>query len=134
MDNTCRMSGLRFAIVFAGAGLGACLRYALSLALNPLLTALPLGTLASNLIGGYLVGLATGYCLIESALPVEYRLFAITGFLGGLTTFSAFSMETVNLLQADRPGLALGAIALHVVGSLTLTALGMLSVRALAGN
>jgi CrcB protein len=128
------MSALRFAVVFAGAGLGACLRYALNLALNPLLGALPLGTLVSNLVGGYLVGLATGYYLIESTLPVEYRLFAITGFLGGLTTFSAFSIETFGLLQAGRTGVALGAIALHVGGSLALTALGMASVRAFAGN
>jgi fluoride exporter len=124
---------MRFAAVFVGAGLGACLRYALSVALNPVLDALSLGTLASNLVGGYLAGIATGYFLIESTLPAEYRLFVITGFLGGLTTFSAFSVEMVALLQAGRGAAALGGIGVHVVGSLLLTALGFMTIRNLLG-
>ncbi|MEP7314413.1 MAG: fluoride efflux transporter CrcB [Pseudomonadota bacterium] len=116
--------------VFVGAGLGACLRYALNLALNPLFPHMPLGTLAANLIGGYLVGAAAAYFLLRTQLPPEYRLLVITGFLGGLTTFSAFSLEVVNLLQGDRPAMALLTVAAHVLGSLALTALGALSVRA----
>jgi CrcB protein len=116
--------------VFVGAGLGACLRYALNIALNPLFPDMPLGTLASNLIGGYLVGAAAAYFLLRTQLPPEYRLLVITGFLGGLTTFSAFSLEVVNLLQGDRPAMALLTVAAHVLGSLALTALGALSVRA----
>lgn len=116
--------------VFVGAGLGACLRHALNLALNPLWPDMPLGTLASNLIGGYLVGAAAAYFLIRTQLPPEYRLLVITGFLGGLTTFSAFSLEVVSLLQGDRPAIALLTVAAHVLGSLALTALGALSVRA----
>ncbi|MEO7775039.1 MAG: fluoride efflux transporter CrcB [Steroidobacteraceae bacterium] len=121
----------RLAAVFIGAGIGGCARYTLSLALNPLLVGLPLGTLVANLLGGYLAGLAAGYFLFAAQLPEEWRLLAMTGFLGGLTTFSAFSVEMVALLQAGRTGLALGGIALHVGGSLALTALGLLSVRAL---
>ena len=116
--------------VFVGAGLGACLRYALNLALNPLWPDLPLGTLASNLVGGYLVGAAAAYFLLRTQLPPEYRLLVITGFLGGLTTFSAFSLEVVSMLQGDRPAIALLTIAAHVLGSLALTALGALSMRA----
>ena len=116
--------------VFVGAGLGACLRYALNLALNPLVPHIPLGTLASNLIGGYLVGAAAAYFLLRTELPPEYRLLVITGFLGGLTTFSAFSLEVVGLIGGHRPGLALLTVAAHVLGSLALTALGALSMRA----
>jgi CrcB protein len=127
------MNATRLAAVFIGAGLGACLRYALGVALNPLWVALSLGTLASNLVGGYLAGLATGYFLIESTLPAEYRLFVITGFLGGLTTFSAFSVEMVALLQAGRAGTAIAGIGVHVIGSLLLTMLGFMTIRGVLG-
>ena len=115
--------------VFLGAGFGASLRYCLNLALNPLIPVVPMGTLASNLLGGYLAGAAAAFFLIRVDLPQEYRLLVITGFLGGLTTFSAFSLEMVALLQTGRTTLALGAAAAHLGGSLTLTMLGAWTVR-----
>jgi CrcB protein len=87
-----------FLAVFGGAGLGASLRWWLSATLNPVFPTLPLGTLAANLLGGYLVGVAVAYFSHNSALPPEVRLLLITGFLGGLTTLSTFSSEVVNLL------------------------------------
>jgi CrcB protein len=85
-----------FLAVFGGAGLGASLRWWLSTTLNPVFPTLPLGTLAANLLGGYLVGVAVAYFAHNSALPPEVRLLLITGFMGGLTTFSTFSSEVVN--------------------------------------
>jgi CrcB protein len=114
--------------VFAGAGLGACLRWGLNLWLTPLLPALPLGTLAANLIGGYLVGAAIAWFSLKASLPPEARLFVITGFLGGLTTFSTFSAEVVDAVLRGQPGWALAAVGLHLGGSLALTALGLWSV------
>lgn len=115
--------------VFVGAGLGACLRWGLGTVLNPLFPTVPLGTLASNLVGGYLVGIAIAYFTLRSSLPPEARLFVITGFLGGLTTFSTFSAEVVNLLSQAQFGWAIAAMSAHLAGSLTLTALGILTVR-----
>jgi len=115
--------------IFVGAGLGALLRWVLSLSLNAILPAVPLGTLASNLIGAYLIGIAVVLFLAKESLPPEGRLFVITGFMGGLTTFSTFSAEVVTLLEQSRYGWALLEIALHLIGSLTLTALGMWSAR-----
>ena len=120
------------ALIAVGSTLGAWLRWGLSAWLNPRLPQLPLGTLASNLIGGYLVGIAVAYFAANTALAPEWRLLAITGFLGGLTTFSTFSAEVVLLLQADRlPAAALLAL-LHLTGSLALTVLGFATYRALA--
>ena len=85
--------------IAAGASLGALLRWLLAVRFNPLFPALPLGTLAANLVGGYLVGLAVAYFAIRADLPPEVRLFVITGFLGGLTTFSTFSAEVVAQMQ-----------------------------------
>lgn len=118
-----------FAMIFAGAGLGACLRHALGLALNPLFPAVPLGTLASNLIGALLAGVIAGWLLLRTDLPPAYRLFAITGFLGGLTTFSSYSLEVVALLEAGRTALALAAAGAHLLGSLGLAWLGGWLVR-----
>lgn len=120
-----------FFAVFVGAGLGACLRWWLGLVLNPLWPTLPLGTLAANLIGGYLIGVAMAYFAFNASLPPEARLLVITGFMGGLTTFSTFSAETVTLLARGQFGWALLAIGAHLLGSLALTALGILTVRAL---
>jgi CrcB protein len=119
--------------IFTGAGLGALLRHALNLRLNPLLPALPLGTLAANLLGGYLVGLVAGVLLYKLQLASELRPLLITGFLGGLTTFSAFSLELATAIQTGRLGVAAAAVALHVGGSLALTLLGLHSARLLAG-
>ncbi|HCX34041.1 MAG TPA: fluoride efflux transporter CrcB [Rhodocyclaceae bacterium] len=115
--------------VFSGAGLGACLRWSLGIALNPLFPTLPLGTLAANLLGGYLVGAAAAFFSLKSGLAPELRLLVITGFLGGLTTFSTFSTEVVTLLGRAQFGWALATAGVHLAGSLALTAMGMLTVR-----
>lgn len=108
-----------------GASLGALLRWALSLSLNQWFPALPLGTLAANLVGGYLIGLAMALLAQNQQLPPEWRLFIITGFLGGLTTFSTFSAEVVTALQQGRLGWAAATVTVHVLGSLLLTLAGL---------
>jgi fluoride exporter len=123
--------GMSIIAVCAGASLGALLRWVLGLWLNALFPAIPPGTLAANLIGGYLVGLALALFAHQVALPPEWRLFVITGFLGGLTTFSSFSLEVVLLLQQGRLLLAMGAIGAHVLGSLLMTFAGMASYEAM---
>jgi CrcB protein len=118
------------AAISAGASLGALLRWQLSLRLNPLLPALPLGTLVANLAGGYFVGVALGWLAQHPELPPHIRLFIVTGLLGGLTTFSTFSAEVVSHLESGRLGWALAIAGAHLAGSLLLTALGLASVRA----
>ena len=125
------LSPLNFLAVGLGAAFGAWARWLLGLALNPLFIALPLGTLAANLLGGYLVGVAVAWFALRTDLPPEVRLFVVTGFLGGLTTFSSFSAEVVHLIDTARYAWAAGAAALHVLGSLAMTALGMWSVHVL---
>ncbi len=115
--------------VFIGAGFGACLRWWLGLALNPLFPNLPLGTLAANLIGGFLIGIAAMTLSIKSGLPPEIRLLVITGFLGGLTTFSSFSAEAVGLLMESRYAWGILLIASHLIGSIVMTVLGIFTVR-----
>ena len=117
--------------VFCGAGLGALLRWSLSSALNPVFPTIPLGTLASNLIGGLLIGVAVGFFSHNSSLPPELRLLLITGFLGGLTTFSTFSAEVVTLLGRTEYLWALAAAGAHLFGSLLMTALGLMAANAL---
>jgi fluoride exporter len=119
-----------FLAVGAGAALGAWLRWGLAAWLNPLLPALPLGTLAANIGGGYLVGLAVAF-FSSSTLAPEWRLACITGFLGALTTFSTFSAESVQLLQAARYGAAIAHSAAHLFGAIAATALGFASFRLL---
>ena len=114
--------------VSVGASFGALLRWFFGMQLNSLFPAIPPGTLAANLIGGYLIGVAVAFFGNHPALPPEWRLFVITGFLGGLTTFSTFSAEVVSLLQQGRLAWAMGSIALHVVGSLLMTLLGIATV------
>ena len=119
-----------FIAVGCGAALGAWLRWWLGILLNPLWLAVPLGTLAANVVGGYLVGVAVGVFHLHASLPPAFKLFAITGFLGGLTTFSTFSAEVVERLLAGQPAVAIGLAALHLAGSLTATWLGLLSIGA----
>lgn len=120
--------------IFVGAGLGAWLRWGLSVVLNPLLPNLPLGTLAANYLGGYLVGLAVAYFAFNANLAPELRLFAITGFLGGLTTFSTFSAEVVMLIERKELAWAFLTASLHLAGSLLLTFLGLMTARAMMGK
>ena len=123
----------QLAMIALGATLGAWMRWGLSLWLNPRVAQFPLGTLASNLIGGYLIGIAVAWFSAHPALTPEWRLFVITGFLGGLTTFSTYSVEVVQLLQSGRLAMA-GVLALiHLTGSLLLTILGFATYRMLAG-
>jgi CrcB protein len=119
--------------VSLGAALGALLRWVLAVRFNPLFPALPLGTLAANLVGGYLIGLAIGLFAHMPDLPPQVRLFVITGFLGGLTTFSTFSAEVVTQLQQGHTAWALTTAFTHLVGSFALTALGIASVAWLRG-
>jgi len=110
-----------------GAALGALLRWQLGLKLNSLFPSLPPGTLAANLIGGYVIGLAVAHFAQAPDIAPEWRLFIITGLCGGLTTFSTFSAEVVSLLQQGRLIWAMGEIAIHVSGSLLMTLAGLAS-------
>ncbi len=127
------MTGAGFFAVGVGAALGAWLRWMLNIGLNTVLPNLALGTLASNLIGGYLIGMAVEYFFQQGTVPLELRLFVITGFLGGLTTFSSFSAEATELLMRAQYGWAALMISSHLIGSIALTFLGIFTVRVLAG-
>lgn len=119
--------------VASGAAVGALLRWQLGERLNTILPTLPLGTLSANLIGAYLVGIAITLIANQPGLAPEWRLFVITGFLGGLTTFSTFSAEIVTQLQLGRLGWALAGIAAHLGGSLLATAAGIVTVWLIRG-
>jgi CrcB protein len=120
--------------IFGGAGLGACLRWWLGQRLNPVFPTLPLGTLAANLIGGFLVGMAVAVFERHPGLPPELRLMVVTGFLGGLTTFSTFSAEVVAFLGRGEYLWAAGAAGLHLAGSLFLTAVGIVLAKLVLGG
>lgn len=107
------------------------MRWGLGLFLNPMLPALPLGTLAANLIGGYLMGLAMGFFSQYAGWSAELRLLITTGFLGGLTTFSTFSAEAVTLISRQQLGWASVHILSHLLGSLAMTVLGILTANAM---
>ncbi|MGO1460896.1 MAG: fluoride efflux transporter CrcB [Marinobacter sp.] len=116
---------LSFFAVSVGAVIGANLRWFLGLWLNTGYHAVPLGTLAANLCGGWLIGLLIGYFSQASTLAPEWRLFAITGLCGALTTFSTFSLEMFAAIQDGKWPMAIAGILLHVVGSVLMTALGL---------
>ena len=112
-----------------GASLGAVLRWVLGLILDSASAFLSLGTVAANLIGGYLIGIA--FFTTHTDLPPQWRLFIITGFLGGLTTFSSFSAEVTNMIQEGQIGIALSTVVVHLLGSLVMTFLGIYTYQLL---
>lgn len=120
-----------FLSVLVGGALGSVLRWMFGLALNPILPSLPLGTLAVNLGGGFIIGAAVGVFEHFQNLPPEWRLFIVTGFCGGFTTFSAFSAETVTALLREQYGWSIAIVCAHVCGSLLMTLAGIAMVRAL---
>ena len=126
------MGATGFLAVGIGAALGAWLRWFFGVTLNAINPNLPYGTLAANLVGGYLVGVAVEYFSQQGGLSVEMRLFVITGFLGGLTTFSSFSAEAVGLLMENRYAWAILLISSHLLGSIIMTVLGIFTVRSIA--
>ena len=117
--------------ISTGASTGALLRWQLGLKLNALYPQLPLGTLSANLLGGYIIGLAASYTAQHPNLSPEWRLLIMTGFCGGLTTFSTFSLEVVNLLQQGKFTWAMANISTHVLGSLLMTFLGFATWQAI---
>jgi len=112
-----------------GGALGSLLRWVLGLRLNALFPIMPLGTLAANVIAGYVIGLAVAF-FARVPLAPEWRLFVITGMMGGLSTFSTFSAEVVSNLQHGRFGWAFAQVAVHVGASLLMTVLGIATVTA----
>jgi fluoride exporter len=129
-DVTALASGVGAVIaISAGASIGAVLRWQLGVWLNHLAPQVPPGTLVANVVGGYLVGLAVAVFAHQPDWPAEWRLFVITGFLGGLTTFSTFSAEVVALLQQGRVLMAGAAMCAHLAGSLIATMLGLGTVE-----
>jgi CrcB protein len=112
--------------VFIGAGFGACLRWWLGLSLNPVFPVIPLGTLAANLIGGYVIGLAVAFFALETELPPEVRLFVITGFLGGLNLF----LGSCQSVGRSAIWLGVGGDRTHMLGSFGATAVGIFTMRA----
>ena len=120
-----------FLAVGIGGALGCWSRWLLGIALNPLFSSMLLGTLAANLIGGFLIGVAIEYFVHQVSLPPELRLFVTVGFLGGLTTFSSFSAEAVELLTDREFTWGFIMVATHLIGSLAMTWLGILTMRSL---
>ncbi|MEB3767032.1 fluoride efflux transporter CrcB [Acinetobacter sp. MD2] len=119
------------AAIALGSILGGWGRWFLGLKLNAIYPNIPLGTLTVNLVGGFIIGFAIAF-FAQSNLSPNYKLFVVTGFCGGLTTFSTFSVEMVTLLQSGKWTMAITAIALHVCGSLLCTVLGMICYQALS--
>ena len=113
--------------ISVGAALGALLRWQIGLKLNEIFPTLPPGTLVANIIGGYIIGVAMAFFSQSSDISPEWRLFIITGFCGGLTTFSTFSAEVVTLLQEGRFVWASASVAVHVGCSLIATIAGLMT-------
>jgi len=125
------LTPFHFVAIAVGAALGAWLRWLLSLWLNRHADAIPWGTFAANMVGGYLIGLVAGVVAAHPECPPFWRLFIITGFLGGLTTFSTFSAETVAFLEEGRLAMAATYSGVSLAGSLALTLLGLYTARAI---
>jgi len=125
-------SMLQVIAICLGASVGALSRWGLNLWLSSSHELLPWGTLAANLIGGYLVGICVAVFNNLPELDPVWRLALVTGFLGALTTFSTFSAEVVHLIQNARYGWAAGAAAMHLFGSLLMTGLGIFTIHKLA--
>ena len=124
-----RTVSLSILAICVGASLGAILRWLLSSRLNSLLPSLPPGTLVANLLGGYLIGMAVAFFASHPSLSPQWRLLVVTGFLGGLTTFSTFSVEVVTNLMETRLNWAFAIVAAHLLGSIAMTLLGIGTVR-----
>ncbi|MDW5500629.1 fluoride efflux transporter CrcB [Pseudomonas lundensis] len=120
--------------VFIGGGLGSVLRWAISMKMNPLNVHIPLGTLAVNLLGGFIIGLAIAIFIRMTHLDPTWKLLITTGFCGGLTTFSTFSLEVVYLLQDGRFAWALTNMLLNLAGSLVMTLLAFMLVTWISGQ
>ena len=117
-----------FIAVSVGGMIGCLLRWVLAMLMNRYFPAVPPGTLAANLIGCYIIGMAIAFFTAYPAFAPEWRLLVTTGFCGGLTTFSTFSAEVVILLQSGRVTWAMGAVAAHLIGSLLMTFAGIATV------
>ena len=111
-----------------GSVIGAWLRWGISLRFNSVFENIPFGTVIVNLIGAFIIGLAVSF-FSNSSISPNYKLFVVTGFCGALTTFSTFSVEIVELLQASKLEYAISTIAIHVIGSLIFTVLGIVSYQ-----
>ncbi len=120
-----------FLAIGLGAATGAWLRWGLGILLNPIFPTLPFGTLAANLLGGFLMGMAMQFLIQHAVLAPELRLAITTGFLGGLTTFSTFSAETTTLLLREEYLWASAIVLIHVIGSVTMTLLGIVVMKGL---
>lgn len=118
-------------VISIGAALGALLRWYFAVRFNQMFPQVPPGTLAANLLGGYLIGIAMAVFLTFPTLSPQWRLLTVTGFLGGLTTFSTFSAEVSTALLEGQGVWALWTIASHVIGSIVMTLLGVFTVRGL---
>jgi CrcB protein len=112
-------------VISIGASVGAVLRWLLGARLNALFPDIPPGTIVANLIGGYVIGVAMAWFATAPTISPEWRLLIVTGFCGGLTTFSTFSAEVVTLLQQGRLAMAGATVAVHVVGSVAATLAGI---------
>lgn len=128
------MPWLSFAAIGIGAALGAWLRWGLGVWLNPVFPTLPFGTLAANLLGGWLMGVAMAVLAHFDALAPEVRLLATTGFLGGLTTFSTFSAEATTLFSRGQYEWTAAIVVLHVAGSIAMTLTGIYLAHLMLGG
>jgi CrcB protein len=118
-------------LVFIGAGAGGVLRYVMTLALNPLLVEIPLGTLTANVLGSGAAGALVGFLAERTALDPTLRPLLLAGFLGGLTTFSTFAVEVVRMLESQRPMVAAAIVLVHVGASLAAAIAGLIAIRAI---